>query len=252
MNRKKRNRRQDRRRNPRPAPVPPSPPASPWVVTFEDTFSEHELNLDRWETQYPWGRDRSNVGELQWYGEDAFVKSTAGMILQATEGGPAGFPYTSGIITTHKSFSQVYGKFEIRCRMPTGKGVWPAFWLLPVDTSWPPEIDVIEVIGNDPTVAHMTYHYMDGTTQRSQGREWRGPDLSVDFHTYTVEWNPDSLVWYIDGVERNRVGIVTPRIPMYMLANLAVGGNWPGAPDANTKFPADFDIDYIRAWKRVS
>lgn len=225
-------------------------PATGWVLTFEDDFTGSALDPQRWETQYPWGRDRSKTGELQWYGEGAFALSGSVLKLLATEGGPAGFRYTSGMISTHASFAQVYGRFEIRCRVPAGTGLWPAFWLLPVSTDWPPEIDIMEIIGSEPNVAHMTYHYDDNGVNKSNGTAWPGPNFSSVMHAFALEWEADRLVWFIDGTERHRVEGVTPRVPMYILCNLAVGGNWPGPPDATTPFPAAFEIDYVRAWKR--
>jgi beta-glucanase (GH16 family) len=161
------------------------------------------------------------------------------------------YRYTSGLITTQRSFSQVYGVFEIRARMPKGRGLWPAFWLLPVDRSWPPEIDVLEILGHETTVLHTNAH------SKASGKHTDAPavvqvsDTSAAFHTYSVDWEKDEIKWYFDGVEVARAP--TPgdmHKPMYFLANLAVGGNWPGSPDASTQFPAAFAIKWIRAWRR--
>jgi beta-glucanase (GH16 family) len=154
------------------------------------------------------------------------------------------YPYVSGLISTQPSFSQTYGYFEMRAELPQGKGLWPAFWMLPTDDSWPPEIDVVESIG-DPSHVYMTAH--------SQYTKSDGAEASITpntFHTFAVSWDKRDLVWYIDGGEAARVP--TPddmHKPMYMLANLAVGGNWPGAPDRSTPFPAKLMIDYIRAYR---
>jgi hypothetical protein len=154
------------------------------------------------------------------------------------------YPYVSGLISTKPSFSQTYGYFEMRAELPQGKGLWPAFWMLPVDDSWPPEVDIVESIG-DPSHVYMTAHSKQG---KSFGAEARiEPHV---FHTFAVSWDWRDLIWYIDGGEAGRVQ--TPEDmhkPMYMLANLAVGGNWPGAPDASTRFPAKLMIDYIRAYR---
>lgn len=155
-----------------------------------------------------------------------------------------GYPYVSGLISTQPSFSQTYGYFEMRAELPQGKGLWPAFWMLPKDDSWPPELDVVESIG-DPSHVYMTAH---SKQEKSLGVEARiTPHV---FHTFAVSWDRRDLIWYIDGGEAGRVP--TPEDmhkPMYMLANLAVGGNWPGAPDASTRFPAKLMIDYIRAYR---
>lgn len=155
-----------------------------------------------------------------------------------------GFRYTSGLITTQPSFSQIYGYFEMRAKLPRGKGVWPAFWLLPRDFDWPPEIDVMESIG-DPSKVYVTAH--------SKLAKDGGTEVAVspnDFHTYAVSWGPEKLVWFVDGREVKR--LPTPpdmHKPMYMLANVALGGDWAGAPDASTPFPARYVIDYIRAYR---
>jgi hypothetical protein len=154
------------------------------------------------------------------------------------------YPYVSGLISTQPSFSQTYGYFEMRAELPQGKGLWPAFWMLPKDDSWPPEIDVVESIG-DPSRVYMTAHSKQG---KSDGAEARITPNT--FHTFAVSWDPRDVIWYIDGGEAGRVP--TPgdmHKPMYMLANLAVGGNWPGSPDASTHFPAKLMIDYIRAYR---
>ncbi|WP_334164268.1 glycoside hydrolase family 16 protein [Phenylobacterium sp.] len=155
-----------------------------------------------------------------------------------------GFRYTSGLITTQPSFSQTYGYFEMRAKLPRGKGVWPAFWLLPTDLSWPPEIDIMESVG-DPSKVYMTLH---SNAVKAEGTEVAvSPD---DFHTYAVSWTRENVVWFVDGREVKRMP--TPadmHKPMYMLANIALGGDWAGQPDASTPFPARMQIDYIRAYR---
>jgi hypothetical protein len=155
-----------------------------------------------------------------------------------------GFQYTSGLITTQPSFNQTYGYFEMRAKLPRGKGVWPAFWLLPHDLDWPPEIDVMESIG-DPSKVFVNAH---SKVDKVGGVELRvSPD---EFHTFAVSWDRENLIWFIDGREVSRRR--TPpdmHKPMYMLANVAIGGDWAGQPDASTPFPATLSIDYIRAYR---
>ena len=234
-------------------PLTPGPARQPqrvWQLAFQDNFDGTALNQKLWETQFPWGRDRSNVGELQWYAPDAFKVANSTLQIQAKPNDPsASHRYTSGLISTYKSFATQYGRFEIRCKIPQGKGLWPAFWLLPTDTSWPPEIDVFEALGDSTNTIHMTTHYLESGQHQSTGAEFVGSDFSKAYHTFATEWTDTSIVWYIDGVERHRVANRSPNVPMYLVANLAVGGNWPGAPDASTAFPASFQIDYIRAYR---
>jgi beta-glucanase (GH16 family) len=235
-----------------------------WEVAFDDTFDGTELVAGTWQTQFPWGRDRSRVGELQWYAPDNLEHADS---FQVADGrlrivadrcaAPTdiGHEFCSGLISTHHSFAQEYGYFEIRARVPVGQGLWPAFWLLPVDTSWPPEIDVFEFRGHEPNTVHMNVHYadVDDENQEIPG-EFTGPDFSQDYHTFAIDWNPERIVWYVDGVERHRVEYseAIPAGLFFVIANLAVGGTWPGDPDETTTFPAYFDIDYIRVYRRRS
>lgn len=222
---------------------------SGWQVVFEDDFSGGSLDERTWTTAFPWGRDRSSVGELQYYAPDAFEVGGGKLSIKAKPTPNGSHAYDSGLISSHASFASEYGRFEIRCKVPKGKGLWPAFWLLPIDTSWPPEIDVFEILGQETDRVHLTAHWADANGQhRQQGEEWVGPDFSRDYHTFAVEWTPESIVWFVDGIKRHQVNGKSPKGPMYILANMAVGGPWPGPPDASTQFPASFDIDYIRAY----
>jgi beta-glucanase (GH16 family) len=160
-----------------------------------------------------------------------------------------GRKYSSGLITTKKSFSQLYGVFEIRARIPKGRGLWPAFWLLPVSGAWPPELDVFEVLGHDTSTLYASWHSLVDGKHLSESGAVNLPDLSLDFHTYAVDWEKDKIQWYFDGNEIFRRP--TPEgmhQPMYILLNLGVGGGWPGNPDASTPFPAVYAIDWIRVF----
>ncbi len=170
--------------------------------------------------------------------------------------------YTSGMITTQFSFSQTYGYFEMRAKLPPGKGLWPAFWLLPTDATWPPEVDAMEAFGapNDKgegqaTMIHYASHTVAGKKDKSCG-EWHnlGVDLTKDFHTYGVDVEADAITYYFDGVAYAHC-LPNPDTnkPFYMLVNLAVGGlgSWPGVPDPSTKFPAYMYVDYVRAYNKI-
>ena len=256
-------------------PLKQTPDGRPLQMTFEDEFETFRPWRDGhgvWRTVFKDGRDDpelrtlSSNHELQLYVDpnmrigvsgsqaaqalDPFAVHDGVLDIVARPTPPGlvralnGYGYTSGLITTQPSFSQTYGYFEIRAKLPRGKGVWPAFWLLPADLSWPPEIDVMESIG-DPTEFYTTAHSnLDKTPATKTAIS---PDI---FHTFAVIWDARNLVWYVDGREVKRQA--TPadmHKPMYMLANVAIGGDWPGAPDASTRFPARMSIDYIRAYR---
>jgi beta-glucanase (GH16 family) len=160
------------------------------------------------------------------------------------------FNVSSGIITSNQSLSQLYGYFEMRAQIPAGDGLFPAFWLLPADGSHG-EIDIMEILGKDPTTLYTTAHsFATGQDVESAGIT-KIPDASQGFHTYGVDWEPDYITWYFDGQEVFQAATPSDlNKPMYMIANLAVGdaGSFPGPPDASTPFPASFKIDYIRAY----
>ena len=183
-------------------------------------------------------------------GVDPFTLSDGVLDIAATAGSnPLNLPYNSGVITTAKSFAQQYGHFEARMDLPAGRGFWPAFWLLPANGSWPPEIDILEAFGQDPTTAYASLHSTTaGNTTvavRSQ------PDLTAGFHTYAVDWRADTITWLIDGFEVAEMATPTDmHQPMYMLLNLAVGGagSWPGAYDP-AKPTGHLLVDYVRVWQ---
>ena len=236
-----------------PAPARHFAPDNSWSLVFDDEFDGTTLDRDKWHTAYPWGRDRSSVGELQWYADDAFVEQDGILRIVAQHRPMEGHQYTSGIIASWDTFSTTYGYFEIRAKIPKGKALWPGFWLAPVSTRWPPEIDAFEALGQDPRVIAMTTHYTDprtGKPAQDQGH-YIGPDFSQGYHTFGVLWTPDKIVWYVDGVERFHSETQIPSEPMYVIANLAVGGPSAGKPDASTPFPSEFDIDYIRVYQQT-
>jgi hypothetical protein len=157
-----------------------------------------------------------------------------------------GFGYTSGLITSQPSFSQTYGYFEVRAQLPRGKGLWTAIWMLPADFTWPPEIDIVESIG-DPGKGYFTAHSNAVPSHTVE------VPLSDGFHTYSVSWDKNEVVWYVDRKEVARQP--TPadmHKPMFVLANLAVGGDWAGVPDASTPLPGKLVIDYVRAYRFAS
>lgn len=163
--------------------------------------------------------------------------------------------YTSGVITSELTFLQQYGYFEIKARMPAGKGFWPAFWLLPKRPTWPPEIDVFEGSGVRVKEIHHGILEAKDPNDSKKGKavqmSWaKLPfDVSDGFHTYALEWTEKELIFFADGKETFRGANHTIHEPMYVIANLALGShdqNWIPDPDASTPFPGRFEIDYIK------
>jgi len=223
-----------------------------WKLTFQDEFDGARLDLSKWNPQDPWGKVRNR--ELQAYVKDAFEVRDGILHVKAekraAEYDGATRQYTSGMMTTYRKFSQKFGWFEIRCRVPKGNGLWPAFWTLPDSLAWPPEIDVMENLGQDTRTAYFTSHFIgaDGRHGSKGSGKVATPDLSADFHSYAVEWRPEAIVWYFDGVEKFRSDQGVPQQPMYLLVNLAIGGDWPAPPDETTPWPSSFDVDYVRVY----
>jgi beta-glucanase (GH16 family) len=154
--------------------------------------------------------------------------------------------YTSGCITSELTFWRTYGYYEMRARLPLGKGFWPAFWLLPKRVAWPPEIDIFEGAGTRSKDVHVGVLWAPG---KSAGTWIEGKlDVGDGFHVYGLEWTSEFLTWSFDGREVWRHPTYIHE-EMYMLANLALGSHDPNFipdPDASTPFPGRFEIDYIR------
>lgn len=240
-----------------------------WRLVFADDFDEPRLDPRKWTTCFPWaigdrGCRNDTTPEL-WYSPGNVVVGGGVVRLQARRERTAAegktYQYTSGMIATagrdgpaSHLFTLTYGYLEIRARMPSGRGLWPAFWTLPTQGDCPPEIDVVELLGHRPRDAEMHFHFRDASgAHRDHGGAWTGPDFSAGFHVFAVAWEPGALRWYVDGVERQAAftdARFVPREPMYLVANLQVGGDWPGEPDATTRFPAELVIDYVRVWHR--
>ena len=226
-----------------------------WTLTFQDEFDGAGVDAAKWVKRYKWGEAQIN-SELQAYVDDAFQLSNGVLTItgdkRTASYASQSFQYASGVLcSVHE---QKYGYFEARLKVPAGQGMWPAFWLLgQVGAPGVNEIDIHEILGNQPSKVYMTVHW--GTDyaagHKSDGSDWTGPDFSADFHVFGLEWSPDAIIWTIDGVERKRhTGDGVPQVPMYVILNLAIGGQWPGAPDATTPFPGLYQIDYVRAYAR--
>jgi beta-glucanase (GH16 family) len=246
-----------------------------WKLTFSDEFNHlHLRDGDKgiWKTSYIWGNEKVINNELQYYidprihGESPFKINSGQLIIQAKPATPSlrkrirGRRYTSGLITTENSFSQRYGRFELRAMLPAGRGLWPAFWLLPAISKWPegidvlPEIDIMEFLGHHPDIYYSSVHTnQSGKLKSFSNRNTAPGNLTTSYHIYGIEWNAREIKWFLDGKLMDRKP--TPKdlnTPMIIQINLAVGGHWPGNPDAATRFPAEFRIDYVRAYQRNS
>lgn len=172
--------------------------------------------------------------------------------------------YTSARLLTAGTFTQAYGRFEARIKIPRGQGIWPAFWMLGDnfgDVGWPNcgEIDIMENIGREPHLVHGTLHgpgYSGGAGLTGTYMHPNGWSFADDFHTFAVDWTPDAITWSVDGnayqTKRPADAGGNPWVfdhPFFMILNVAVGGNWPGDPDGSTQFPQQMLVDYVRVYQ---
>jgi serralysin len=247
------------------------------ALTFGDEFSSLSLrsasNPDGlWNTSYgqagpdsPGSYTLMSNGERQIYVAPGFQGATGhdlnlspfsisedGVLdITARHTGPSSdywnYDYTSGVLTTKASFSQTYGYFEMRAKMPDhADGAWPAFWLVPADGSWPPELDVMEGRGSDASQVYVTAHSQASGDHTAQGSNAAVTPTSDGFHTYGVLWTPTDLTWYVDGSEVFHSH--TPadmNKPMYMIVDLAVGGMGGDPGDWNS---TRMQVDYVHAY----
>jgi len=174
--------------------------------------------------------------------------------------------YTSARLKTQGKFSQTLGRFEARIKIPRGQGIWPAFWMLGADigeAGWPKcgEIDIMENIGKEPGMVHGTIHGPGYSADHGIGEPFSlpaGQNFADDFHVFAVEWEPEAIRFYVDGhLYATRTPADRPPgtkwvydHPFFLLLNVAVGGYWPGNPDASTSFPQTMLVDYVRVYRR--
>ena len=237
---------------PAPASSSPSPSGTPTLPgyhsVFDDEFEGTKLDR-RWMSALPWGN--TNPGESQFYTPNNLAVGGGVLTLTARRQNMNGLPYTSGAINSSKSFAFTYGYVEARVQVPAGQGLWPAFWLATTVPTLNDEIDIMEILGSDPTTEYAVVHYGTRADRHKSAVPYVGPDSSAGFHTFAIDWEPNALVWYIDGVERRLVTTNIPSHPMCIVTSLTVGGrtSWSGAPDRYTVFPASLQVDYIRVFQ---
>ena len=262
--------------DPPPPPPPAAAPNSPWVLVWHDEFSRPDGALPDPE-KWTYGLGGSGWGnqELESYTEragNAHIEHGNLVITARRENytGTDGIAreYTSARLKTAGRFAQKYGRFEARIKIPEGQGMWPAFWMLGEDLpqiGWPKcgEIDIMENIGREPGVVHGSLHGPVAESAAGKGAtdltsSFRLPSeaaFAQDFHVYAMEWEPQAIRFYVDDA---RYATFTPESPgggpwvfdhpFFLLLNVAVGGDWPGAPDATTRFPQSMLVDYVRVY----
>jgi beta-glucanase (GH16 family) len=245
-----------------------------WTLTWSDEFNAADgspVDTSKWVTETGgngWGNQ-----ELEYYTtrpDNAFQQG-GNLVIKAIQEKYTGKDgvtrdYTSARLKTEGKFSQKYGRFEARINIPQGQGIWPAFWMMGDDIGklgWPKcgEIDIMENIGKEPTLVHGTIHGPGYSGDKGIGDPFSLPDnarFADDFHVYAVEWEPKAIRFYVDDhLYGTRTPTELPKNtkwaydhPFFMLLNVAVGGSWPGNPDATSQFPQTMLVDYVRVYKR--
>jgi len=256
-------------------PIAPASYPALWTLVWSDEFdgpNGSAVNSSKWSFDVG-GKGWGNK-ELETYTSRAANSHLANgrlviKALKETLAGSDGITrhYTSARLITKNKFSQAYGRFEARIRIPYGQGIWPAFWLLGdnIDAAhWPNcgEIDIMENIGKEPSIVHGTFHgpgYSGGRGVSAAFTLPAGQKFSDDFHTFAVEWEPNVIRFYVDqSLYKTRTPSDLPAgtswvfdHPFFIILNVAVGGAWPGNPDATTVFPQQMLVDYVRVYQRT-
>jgi len=245
-----------------------------WTLVWSDEFDgPNGSPVDRSKWAFDIGGQGRGNRELEYYtdrSENASVHNGNLVIktLREKYTGPDGVTrnYTSARLKTFGKFLQTYGRFEARIKIPDGQGLWPAFWMLGDDidrVGWPAcgEIDVMENIGKEPDIIHGSIHgpgYIGDTGIEAPYKLPAKQRFADDFHIFAVEWDADSITFYVDQnlyVRRTRADLqpgwkwVFDK-PFFLILNLAVGGDWPGNPDSATVFPQAMLVDYVRVYQR--
>ncbi|WP_145019801.1 RICIN domain-containing protein [Paenibacillus sp. Y412MC10] len=241
-------------------PVKQVSAAPNWKLVWNDEFDGTALNRSNWTPEIGTGSGGWGNNELQYYTDRSQNLQVTGgnLVITARKESYGGLNYTSARIKTQNLKSFTYGKIEARIKLPSGQGLWPAFWMLGSNIStvgWPysGETDIMERVNNNPYV-NGTVHW-DAGGHAEYGRVSGNLDFS-QYHVYSVEWDSKYIRWFVDGQQFNEFYIENGtgnteefQRPFFLLLNLAVGGNWPGAPNDSTPFPAQMLVDYVRVYQ---
>ncbi len=219
-----------------------------WNLTWSDEFNGTTLDTTKWRAE---NAALVKNNEQQYYSPNNIQFSGGNMLIKSERLAQGGRPYTSGLIETKNKFSQTFGRIEARMRLPGTQGIWPAFWMLPQSGAWPPEIDIMELLGHDPTRVYMSNHWGSWPNVSSWTDNYVGPNFTSGFNTFAVEWYSNRIEFFVNGVRRATHNQGVPQIPFYIIFNTAVGGDWPGNPDGSTVFPQYMRVDWVRVYQPI-
>jgi beta-glucanase (GH16 family) len=259
---------------PQPTSTPTSLPTSTpqgyrqgWNLVWHDEFDGSAVDPKNW--TYDLGGNGWGNAELEDYtNRPENVRLENGLlIIEGREEQYEGRLYTSARLKSQGLQEFQYGRIEARMKLPSGQGMWPAFWMLGNDidktTTWPNsgEIDIMEFIGKTPDTLYQTVHGPGYSGARGIGGHvaLTADTLRNDFHVFAIEWEPNQIRWFVDDQQASQV---TPAQipagtkwvfdhPFFIIMNLAVGGGWPGYPDSTTVFPQQLQVDYVRVYQQT-
>lgn len=247
------------------------PDRAGYSLVWDENFDGNTLDTTSWEYQLGdgcpllcgWGNE-----EGQWYTNDPKNVNVKDGFLHiiGLKDSLNGKAYTAARIRTKGKRDFKYGRVDVRAKLPKGQGIWPAIWLLPTDDvfgGWPKsgEIDLVEVVGHEPNVLWGTVHFgPDWPKNKFDNNRYylQEGDFSEDFHLFSLIWKENEIVWLLD--EQQMYQRIIPELlkpenypfneRFHLILNLAVGGKWPGYPDATTVFPQEMTVDYIKVYQK--
>lgn len=240
-------------------PVDTIPTPAGWTLVWSDEFTGPSIDSTKWE--YEVNDHGGGNNELQYYtarSENSFIEDGK-LVIQARKENYLTRQYTSARLRTRYRGDWLYGRFEVSAKLPYGKGLWPAIWMLPTDWTyggWPMsgEIDIMEVLGHEPWKTYGTIHFGSSPAAHQQAGgsySLTAGTFAGGFHRFAVEWDSTAMRWYVDGHQFYQTTIGKPFDKRFhMLLNVAVGGNWPGNPDEFTVFPQQMVVDHVRVFRR--
>lgn len=239
---------------------------SGYKLAWADEFNGKQIDLSNW--SYNVGGNGWGNEESQYYtdGKNSFLQSGK-LVIEAREESFQGKKYTSSRMVTKGKREFMFGRVDIRAKLPKGQGIWPALWMLGANIDqigWPAcdEIDIMELLGHDPKTSYGTIHWGkqgSGTSQNTQGvyKLTNGKDFSDEFHVFSLDWEKDKLSILVDdkvifSTTSAKLGASNYIFnnPNFFILNIAVGGKWPGYPNATTVFPQRMEVDFVRVFQK--
>lgn len=231
-------------------------------LVWQDEFNGDQLNNESWSFEIGTGEHGWGNNELQYYRSENTSVVDGHLMITAKKESYQGSEYTSSRLITQGKFDFQYGRVDIRAVLPRGQGIWPALWMLGssfASEGWPRcgEIDIMEMIGGSgrENTVHGTVHWdSDGHVSYGKGYSLSSGTFADKFHVFSIVWDANTIRWYVDDVEYNVIDITPGGLsefhqPFFLIFNVAVGGDWPGSPDAATVFPQRLIVDYVRVFQ---